>query len=153
MNVIFFAIFFAKTKICNTFALAKRNIGLWCNGNTTDSGPVILGSNPGSPTRKRRLKRVVFFRVVYQGSFSLWRLGRLVYVWLLSACADNCACKMIASKNKFSPHHSPTPTIFDCNSPTSVTSRLLPPFESLSRENGRLWARVFIEALGVISGS
>ena len=24
--------------------------GLWCNGNTTDSGPVFLGSNPGSPT-------------------------------------------------------------------------------------------------------
>ena len=28
-------------------------IGLWCNGNTTDSGPVILGSNPGSPTKER----------------------------------------------------------------------------------------------------
>lgn len=27
-------------------------IGLWCNGNTTDSGPVILGSNPSSPTAK-----------------------------------------------------------------------------------------------------
>ena len=26
-------------------------IGLWCNGNTTDSGPVFPGSNPGSPTR------------------------------------------------------------------------------------------------------
>ena len=25
-------------------------IGLWCNGNTTDSGPVFLGSNPSSPT-------------------------------------------------------------------------------------------------------
>ena len=24
--------------------------GLWCNGNTTDSGPVFPGSNPGSPT-------------------------------------------------------------------------------------------------------
>ena len=36
----------------------KRNgwfclkIGLWCNGNTTDSGPVFLGSNPSSPTKK-----------------------------------------------------------------------------------------------------
>ena len=28
----------------------NKAIGLWCNGNTTDSGPVILGSNPGSPT-------------------------------------------------------------------------------------------------------
>ena len=30
----------------------KCSIGLWCNGNTTDSGPVIPGSNPGSPTGK-----------------------------------------------------------------------------------------------------
>ena len=29
-------------------------IELWCNGNTTDSGPVILGSNPGSSTEKAR---------------------------------------------------------------------------------------------------
>ena len=26
------------------------DFGLWCNGNTTDSGPVFLGSNPSSPT-------------------------------------------------------------------------------------------------------
>ena len=25
-------------------------IGIWCNGNTTDSGPVILGSSPSIPT-------------------------------------------------------------------------------------------------------
>ncbi len=25
-------------------------IGVWCNGNTTDSGPVILGSSPSTPT-------------------------------------------------------------------------------------------------------
>lgn len=31
-----------------------RKIGIWCNGNTTDSGPVILGSNPGSSTEKAR---------------------------------------------------------------------------------------------------
>ena len=34
------------------FCTVKRVIGLWCNGNTTDSGPVILGSNPGSPTKR-----------------------------------------------------------------------------------------------------
>ena len=28
------------------------DFGLWCNGNTTDSGPVFLGSNPSSPTEK-----------------------------------------------------------------------------------------------------
>ena len=28
----------------------QKDIGIWCNGNTTDSGPVIPGSNPGIPT-------------------------------------------------------------------------------------------------------
>ena len=28
----------------------NNNIGIWCNGNTTDSGPVILGSSPSIPT-------------------------------------------------------------------------------------------------------
>ena len=32
--------------------LNKNDFGLWCNGNTTDSGPVFLGSNPSSPTDK-----------------------------------------------------------------------------------------------------
>ena len=50
---------FAK-KIVEMFVIPKlfvslhpqtKIIGLWCNGNTTDSGPVIPGSNPGSPTR------------------------------------------------------------------------------------------------------
>ena len=27
-----------------------ESIGIWCNGNTTDSGPVILGSSPSIPT-------------------------------------------------------------------------------------------------------
>ena len=43
------------------FCTVKTNIGLWCNGNTTDSGPVILGSNPGSPTKATLGMRVVFF--------------------------------------------------------------------------------------------
>ena len=37
-------------------------IELWCNGNTTDSGPVILGSNPGSSTRNPRPFKVADFR-------------------------------------------------------------------------------------------
>ena len=37
-------------------------IELWCNGNTTDSGPVILGSNPGSSTRNPRPFKVAVFR-------------------------------------------------------------------------------------------
>ena len=27
-------------------------IGLWCNGNTADSGPAFPGSSPGSPTKE-----------------------------------------------------------------------------------------------------
>ena len=45
-------------KLC-IFATAKQErpvIGLWCNGNTTDSGPVIPGSNPGSPTIRHIFK-------------------------------------------------------------------------------------------------
>ena len=37
--------------VCADFAPV---IGVWCNGNTTDSGPVILGSSPSTPTRKRK---------------------------------------------------------------------------------------------------
>ena len=30
--------------------LVLKQIGLWCNGNTADSGPAFPGSSPGSPT-------------------------------------------------------------------------------------------------------
>ena len=30
--------------------LSMKQIGLWCNGNTADSGPAFPGSSPGSPT-------------------------------------------------------------------------------------------------------
>ncbi len=39
-----FATAFMKTEFHDCY------IGIWCNGNTTDSGPVIPGSNPGIPT-------------------------------------------------------------------------------------------------------
>ena len=42
----------------------KTSIGIWCNGNTTDSGPVILGSSPSIPTNKRIFfmeMRLLFF--------------------------------------------------------------------------------------------
>ena len=48
----FFRIFFGKTlasfKKSSYFCIA---IGSWCNGNTTGFGSVILGSNPGDPTK------------------------------------------------------------------------------------------------------
>ena len=47
---------FAVSKNCHTFATAIEEvapqIGLWCNGNTADSGPAFPGSSPGSPTKK-----------------------------------------------------------------------------------------------------
>ena len=39
----------------------KNNIGIWCNGNTTDSGPVILGSSPSIPTQRHPYSKDVFF--------------------------------------------------------------------------------------------
>ena len=45
------------------------DIGLWCNGNTTDSGPVISGSSPDSPTKRAKfsyktsLSLLVFFPI------------------------------------------------------------------------------------------
>ena len=35
-------------------------IGIWCNGNTTDSGPVIPGSSPGIPTRSFSIEGLFF---------------------------------------------------------------------------------------------
>ena len=35
---------------------ADANIGIWCNGNTPDSGPVILGSSPSIPTMRFQMK-------------------------------------------------------------------------------------------------
>ena len=42
---------FAIPKLFVSLHPQTKIIGLWCNGNTTDSGPVIPGSNPGSPTQ------------------------------------------------------------------------------------------------------
>ena len=30
----------------------EKMIGVWCNGNTADSGPAFPGSSPGTPTKK-----------------------------------------------------------------------------------------------------
>ena len=89
----FFGFFLHKAKLCATFASPNRrnrpsdvrsafsrgsrrrgghvervvpwDIELWCNGNTTDSGPVFPGSSPGSSTRKpvkHSLDRLFVFR-------------------------------------------------------------------------------------------
>ncbi len=53
-------------------------IELWCNGNTTDSGPVILGSNPGSSTPKTAPNSGAVF--CWKGSQPLRVPGRF-FVW------------------------------------------------------------------------
>ena len=45
--------------------LLKSEIGIWCNGNTTDSGPVIPGSSPGIPTREHLSFRKMLFSYIY----------------------------------------------------------------------------------------
>ena len=59
-----FFIFFREKFVCfiktNYFCTRKSAqsrwamlIGLWCNGNTADSGPAFPGSSPGSPTNRQ----------------------------------------------------------------------------------------------------
>ena len=69
---------FGVSRKSSTFALAFRemlqksagctlNIGVWCNGNTTDSGPVILGSSPSTPTEKKKasISEAFLFFILY----------------------------------------------------------------------------------------
>ena len=54
----------------------SKHIGIWCNGNTTDSGPVILGSSPSIPTQFR------MYRGDTSGFFMPWKSVRACpYGW------------------------------------------------------------------------
>ena len=65
-----------KTKRWQSFS----DFGLWCNGNTTDSGPVFLGSSPSSPTEKGVLSnRDTFFCFFFSCSL----FGRSTFVTCL----------------------------------------------------------------------
>ncbi len=46
-----------------------RKIGIWCNGNTTDSGGFISCSNPGIPTDKDIFKLSVKDKVLLKLQF------------------------------------------------------------------------------------
>ena len=48
----FFLKKFARITKCPYLCTAFSKIGVWCNGNTTDSGPVIYGSSPYTPTNR-----------------------------------------------------------------------------------------------------
>lgn len=88
---------FCRFKKTSTFALAieKKNIsfadiGIWCNGNTTDSGPVIPGSSPGIPTHTVRHLSVMkgvflFIGILFYGVFitinpRAFALGFIVFI-------------------------------------------------------------------------
>ena len=95
----FFALFYKKSDKnlvgygkSSTFAPAKRNedvlicknIGVWCNGNTTDSGPVILGSSPSTPTEETAklfvIKHLAIFLFHNWCDFSVLSRYRLIKV-------------------------------------------------------------------------
>ncbi len=71
--------------------LLKSKIGIWCNGNTTDSGPVIPGSSPGIPTHTVRHLSVMkgvfflFIGILFYGVFititpRAFALGVIVFI-------------------------------------------------------------------------
>ena len=51
---------FASSRKSRTFAphlkLVCAFFGVWCNGNTADSGPAFPGSSPGTPTKNQVAK-------------------------------------------------------------------------------------------------
>ena len=44
--------------------------GIWCNGNTADSGPAFPGSNPGIPTKRNLLNGKFLFCFIYPRIFT-----------------------------------------------------------------------------------
>ena len=46
-------------------AEANIKFGVWCNGNTADSGPAFPGSSPGTPTKKEMFFRASLFFVLF----------------------------------------------------------------------------------------
>ena len=42
-------------------AEANYKFGVWCNGNTADSGPAFPGSSPGTPTKREMFARASLF--------------------------------------------------------------------------------------------
>ena len=46
-----------KPYLCTAF---EQCTGLWCNGNTADSGPAFPGSSPGSPAKLETPSRLFF---------------------------------------------------------------------------------------------
>ena len=72
---------FANSEKSTTFAPAIRNkrvlktkFGVWCNGNTADSGPAFPGSSPGTPTKREMFARASLFSLLYILSYFMPRI-------------------------------------------------------------------------------
>ena len=63
------------TKKCCTFA-SQLSIGLWCNGNTADSGPAFPGSSPGSPTESFSYAETLFLYLWLTCTYKKGRCSR-----------------------------------------------------------------------------
>ncbi len=55
--------------------------GEWCNGSTTDSGSVSLGSNPSSPAKATPCVAMIYARRCFCAADVLWLGHRPVIVW------------------------------------------------------------------------
>ena len=51
---------YKKSSIFAALLRKQPHTGHWCNGNTTDSGPVIPGSSPGCPASRKERNSVPF---------------------------------------------------------------------------------------------
>ena len=54
----------AKTTLKSSLKITKQ-IGVWCNGNTADSGPAFSGSSPDTPTKSQTSIEVWLFSFSY----------------------------------------------------------------------------------------
>ncbi len=65
-----------------------KSIGVWCNGNTADSGPAFSGSSPDTPTQKSSTSRNVcaalFLRGIKMQRLWVSRCSKLFYT--ISRC-------------------------------------------------------------------
>ncbi len=51
------------------FLALLSKIGIWCNGNTADSGPAFPGSSPGIPTKALNEKSSSVFLYIVASCF------------------------------------------------------------------------------------
>ena len=110
----FFSFFLCNCKNMFYFCIVKttRSLSYGVIGNTTDSGPVIPGSSPGSSTRRLLEREAAFF-------VALSKLGRLLSIILLIVC-------QVAYKNENdrTPHFGSvavfTPYLSTCVGPTAT---------------------------------